>query len=145
MSQLIFLIIGLAIGFWLGKNSKSARQNKKPVPSRLRQLTAIQRQKAKVLYATDADRIRELNLLSPTEGKFLRLLQHEFINTDIVVKQKRFFVVDKDQFPLAIFEYRDGLQTLRATDVDDGLPVFLYKNLPPSSSIKEDAEFILIR
>lgn len=145
MSQLIFLIIGLAIGFWLGKNSKSVRQNKKPVPSRLRQLTAIERQKAKVLYATDADRIRELNLLSPTEGKFLRLLQHEFINTDIVVKQKRFFVVDKDQFPLAIFEYRDGLQTLRATDVDDGLPVFIYKNLPPSSSIKEDAEFILTR
>ncbi len=115
------------------------------MPSRLRQLTAIERQKAKVLYTTDADRIKELNLLSPTEGKFLRILQHEFISADIVVKQKRFFVVDKDQFPLAIFEYRDGLQTLRATDVDDGLPVFIYKNLPPSSSIKEDAEFILAR
>ena len=145
MSQLIFLIIGLAIGFCLGKNSKSIRQTKKPVPAQLRPLTAIERQKAKVLYATDADRIRELNLLSPTEGKFLRILQHEFINADIVVKQKRFFVVNKDQFPLAIFEYRDGLQTLKATDVDDGLPVFLYKNLPPSSSIKEDAEFILTR
>lgn len=143
MSQLVFLVIGLALGFWVGKHSRTP-ENKKPVQQRVR-LTALERQRAKVMYETDADRIRELNLLSPNESKFMRMLQHEFTNAEIVVKRKRFFVVDMDKFPLGIFEYRDGLQTLRATDLDDGLPVFIYKNLPPSASIKEDAESILKR
>lgn len=144
MSQLVFLIIGLAVGFWFGKHSREP-ENKKPVPSRVRQLTALERQKAKVGYATDADRIRELNLLTPTSSKFWSMLKREFDPLEIVIKNKRFFVVDADKFPIAIFEYRDGMQDLRAVDTEDGLPIFMYKNLPPSSQLRADKDELLRR
>ncbi|XID75137.1 hypothetical protein ACF3NA_00775 [Alkanindiges sp. WGS2144] len=143
MSQLVFLVIGLAIGFWLGRNSKTPA-NKKPVPPRV-SLTALERHKAKVLYSSDADRIRELNLLSPNAGRFFAMLKREMQPFDVVIKDRRFFIVDADKFPLAIFEYRDGKQTLRATDTEDGLPVFLYKNLPPSRQLADDKEAIFKR
>ena len=140
MSQLIFLIIGLAVGFWFGKHSREPA-NKKPAPQRVR-LTALEKKRAKVGYATDADRIREINLLTPTSSKFWGMLKREFEPLEIVIKDKRFFVVDADKFPIAIFEYRDGMQDLRATDTEDGLPVFMYKNLPPSSQLREDANMV---
>ena len=144
MSALILLFIGLAVGFWLGKHSRS-KEDKKPVVSRARNLTALERQRAKVKYETDADRIRELNLLTPNASKFWRMLKREFEPLEVVIKNGRFFIVDADKFPIAIFEYRDGIQDLRATDVEDGLLLFLYKNLPAASQLKEDANTVFKR
>jgi len=143
MSQLFFLFIGLAIGFWIG-NKSPRLENKKPVQQR-RILTALERHKAKIGYESDADRIRELNLLSQNESKFLRILQHEFIDNEVVVKNKRFFIIDKDKYPLAIFEYRDGKEGLKVTDIEDGLPLFLYKRILSSNAVREDAVSIFNR
>ena len=94
------------------------------------------------MYRSDADRIRELNLLSTNEGKFMRLLINEIVGYEIIVKNNRFFLVDTDKFPVAIFEYRDGKQAFRTNDVEDGLPIFIYKGLISSDAIKEDLQRI---
>ncbi|MFW1774305.1 hypothetical protein [Acinetobacter seifertii] len=139
MTAFIFLFIGLGIGFWFGRKTKPKNQEKEVKPIQ-RTYSYNQRQALKVMYATDADRIRELNLLSTNESIFLRLLKQEFLDKEIVVKQKRFFIVDSDKFPIAIFEYRDGFKPLHNSDVEDGLPIFLYKGLLSSDVIKEDAQ-----
>ncbi|ELY6120786.1 hypothetical protein [Acinetobacter baumannii] len=139
MTAFIFLFIGLGIGFWFGRKTTPKNQEKEIKPTQ-RTYSYNQRQALKVMYATDADRIRELNLLSTNESIFLRLLKQEFLDKEIVVKQKRFFIVDSDKFPIAIFEYRDGFKPLHNSDVEDGLPVFLYKGLLSSDVIKEDAQ-----
>ena len=94
------------------------------------------------MYRTDADRIRELNLLTTNEGKFMRVLINEISGYEIIVKNRRFFLVDVDKFPVAIFEYRDGIQAFRTTDVEDGLPIFVYKGLISSEAVNEDAQRI---
>lgn len=141
MTAFIFLFIGLGIGFWFGRKTAPKPQERE-VKKTVQTYSYTQRQVLKVMYASDADRIRELNLLSANDSIFLRLLKQEFLDKEIVVKQKRFFIVDSDKYPVAIFEYRDGFKPLRNSDVEDGLPVFLYKGLLSSDAIKEDAQRI---
>ncbi|MCK4101363.1 hypothetical protein [Acinetobacter radioresistens] len=141
MGDLIVILIIFGIGFWLGRVTAP---KPKSIPPKLqrRNFTYTERQKLKVMYESDADRIRELNALSKNEGSFLRLLKQEFSNNEVVVKRKRFFIVDSDKYPIAIFEYRDGNTQLRNSDVEDGLPLFLYKGVISSEAIREDAELI---
>ena len=68
----------------------------------------------------------------------MRLLQHEFTDQKVIVKDKRFYIADQDNYPIAIFEYRDGSKQLKNQDIEDGLPLFLYKAILSSKSIQED-------
>ncbi|MFP3367669.1 hypothetical protein R0J93_28990, partial [Pseudoalteromonas sp. SIMBA_148] len=54
-------------------------------------LSYNERQRAKIRYLNDVDRIRELNLLSHNESKFMRLLQHQFLEHKLIVKDRRFY------------------------------------------------------
>lgn len=134
MSQIIFLIIGIAVGYFIAINKKKEA----PEARQRKTINYTERQKAKIRYETDADRIRQLNLLSPNESKFMRMLQHEFTNEKVIVKDKRFYIADQDNYPIAIFEYRDGTKSIKNKDIEDGLPLFLYKAMLSSQSIRED-------
>ncbi|EPF6483048.1 hypothetical protein [Acinetobacter baumannii] len=128
------------IAGWLFKGTYTPKEhNLEPVNT----LTFCERQLAKVKYVSDAERIRELNLLSANQSKFYRILQHEFNQHELVVKNKRFYVIDKDFYPLSVFEYRDGLQRLRLSGVEDGLRFFMYKAILSKDAIAEDKEIIL--
>lgn len=132
------LIIGFVVGY-LFKDT----QHKKETPKKAKQtrnvyLSYNERQRAKIRYLNDVDRIRELNLLSHNESKFMRLLQHQFLEHKLIVKDRRFYIADQDNYPIAIFEYRDGTKELKVKDVEDGLPVFLYKAILSSDAIAED-------
>lgn len=141
MGELIFIMIIFGLGFLIGRVTAPKRIEVKKV--RRRTLTYNDRQKEKIKYETDADRIRELNSLSKNEGSFLRVLRQEFAKHDVIVKEKRFFIADEDKYPIAIFEYREGHTPLRNSDVEDGIPLFLYKGLISSEAIREDKEQIL--
>ncbi|MEJ5204242.1 hypothetical protein [Acinetobacter junii] len=134
MSQLIFLIIGIAIGYFIGINKKIEKKEIK----QKRTITYIEKMKAKINYENDAERIRQLNLLSPNESKFMRILQHEFIDQKIIVKDKRFYIADEDNYPIAIFEYRDGSKEIRTKDQEDGIPLFMYKAILSAKKISKD-------
>ena len=110
MGTAIFcLILGFIVGY-LFKDT----QHKKEVPktktkqTRNVYLSYNERQRAKIRYLNDVDRIRELNLLSHNESKFMRLLQHQFLEHKLIVKDRRFYIADQENYPIAIFEYRDG-------------------------------------
>lgn len=45
--------------------------------------------------------------------------------------------------PLAIFEYRDGTQSFKAMDYEDGIPVYIYKALISSEALQQDLEMLL--
>ncbi|WP_227554358.1 hypothetical protein [Acinetobacter lanii] len=47
-------------------------------------------------------------------------------------------MLDRDAMPLAIFEYRDGVTARKLTDVEDGIPLHLYKGLLSSEALKQD-------
>lgn len=68
----------------------------------------------------------------------MRLLQHEFLEYQLIIKDRRFYIADQDNYPVAIFEYRDGTKELRVTDREDGLPLFLYKAILSSEAIAQD-------
>ena len=68
----------------------------------------------------------------------MRLLQHQFEEHKLIVKDRRFYIADQDSYPIAIFEYRDGTKELRVKDAEDGIPVFLYKAILSSEAIAED-------
>lgn len=144
MNELIILIVGIMIGFTIGYK---ARKQERPADGTgwgSNQTDSIlDEQQKKVMYHSDADRIRELNLLSPNESKFMRILQHEFVEHFVVVKAKRFFIVNSDNYPIAIFEYRDGSDVFKAQDTEDGLLLFVYKGSMSSLAIKEDAQLVL--
>lgn len=142
MSGLFLLLIGIFIGFFMGRSSVKKNTEREPTKPVKRTYTYNQRQYLKVMYSSDADRIRELNLLSANDSVFLRLLKQEFSKKDVVIKNKRFFIVDGDKFPIAIFEYRDGTNGMRTMTVEDGLPLFLYKGILSSEKISEDAKLI---
>ena len=142
MSGLFLLLIGIFIGFFMGRSSVKKNTEREPIRPVKRTYTYNQRQYLKVMYSSDADRIRELNLLSANDSVFLRLLKQEFSKKDVVIKNKRFFIVDGDKFPIAIFEYRDGTNGMRTMTVEDGLPLFLYKGILSSEKISEDAKLI---
>jgi len=144
MGTAIFcLILGFIVGY-LFKDT----QHKKEVPktktkqTRNVYLSYNERQRAKIRYLNDVDRIRELNLLSHNESKFMRLLQHQFLEHKLIVKDRRFYIADQDNYPIAIFEYRDGTKELKVKDVEDGLPVFLYKAILSSEEILKDKKSI---
>lgn len=126
----------------MGRSSVKKNTEREPIRPVKRTYTYNQRQYLKVMYSSDADRIRELNLLSANDSVFLRLLKQEFSKKDVVIKNKRFFIVDGDKFPIAIFEYRDGTNGMRTMTVEDGLPLFLYKGILSSEKISEDAKLI---
>jgi len=144
MGTAIFcLILGFIVGY-LFKDT----QHKKEVPktktkqTRNVYLSYNERQRAKIRYLNDVDRIRELNLLSHNESKFMRLLQHQFLEHKLIVKDRRFYIADQDNYPIAIFEYRDGTKELKVKDTEDGLPVFLYKAILSSEEIVKDKKSI---
>lgn len=142
---LFCLILGFTVGY-LWRDSKPEKIKKREkLKNRNIYLSYNERQRAKIRHQNDAERIRELNLLSTNESKFMRLLQHQFIEHKIIIKDKRFYVADQDYYPIAIFEYRDGTKELRVTDNEDGIPVFLYKAILSSESISEDKLSLNIR
>lgn len=130
------MIFGIAIGYFIGINKKKEEPQNKP----RKVINYTERQKAKVRYETDADRIRQLNLLSPNESKFMRILQHEFEKQKVIVKDRRFYIADQDNYPIAIFEYRDGTKQIKSKDREDGLPIFIYKSIISKEEIKKDKE-----
>ncbi|WP_278492079.1 hypothetical protein [Acinetobacter gyllenbergii] len=136
MSQLVFLIIGIAIGYFIGMNRKQESTKEK----RTKAISYTERQKAKVRYENDSDRIRQINLLSPNESKFMRMLQHEFTNQKVITKGNRFYIADLDDYPIAIFEYRDGTKQIKSEDKEDGIPIFIYKSILSSEKISKDKE-----
>jgi hypothetical protein len=60
----------------------------------------------------------------------------------LIVKDRRFYIADQDNYPIAIFEYRDGTKELKVKDTEDGLPVFLYKAILSSEEILKDKKSI---
>lgn len=138
MLSIVCLILGFAAGY-LYRNSKSDKnKEKQTIKSKNVYLSYSERQRAKLNHQNDADRIRELNLLSPNESKFMRLLQHQFTEYKLIIKDRRFYIADQDNYPIAIFEYRDGTKELRLKDNEDGLPLYLYKAILSSDAIAED-------
>lgn len=139
MIGIICLILGFIIGY-IYRDSRSKKKEEKSIKSKTRNvyLSYNERQRAKIRYLNDVDRIRELNLLSHNESKFMRLLQHQFLEHKLIVKDRRFYIADQDNYPIAIFEYRDGTKELKVKDTEDGLPVFLYKAILSSDAIAED-------
>ena len=139
MIGIICLILGFIIGY-IYRDSRSKKKEEKSIKSKTRNvyLSYNERQRAKIRYLNDVDRIRELNLLSHNESKFMRLLQHQFLEHKLIVKDRRFYIADQDNYPIAIFEYRDGTKDLKVKDTEDGLPVFLYKAILSSDAIAED-------
>lgn len=137
MIAIFCLILGLIIGY-LWRDSKPEKSKETQQKTRNVYLNYNERQREKIRYHNDADRIRQLNLLSPNEGKFMRLLQHQFEDHKLIVKDRRFYIADQDNYPVAIFEYRDGTKQLKVEDVEEGTPVFLYKAILSSEAILED-------
>ena len=132
------LILGLIIGYLWRDSKKDNLSQKERVQTRKVYLSYSERQREKIRYVNDADRIRQLNMLSTNESKFMRLLQHQFEKQQLIVKDRRFYIADQDNYPIAIFEYRDGTKELRIKDSEDGLPLFLYKAIISSKAIEED-------
>ncbi|BBL20630.1 hypothetical protein F939_01786 [Acinetobacter radioresistens DSM 6976 = NBRC 102413 = CIP 103788] len=136
---LFCLIFGFTVGYlWRDSQSEKIKKEKTKVKNRNIYLSYNERQRAKIYHQNDAERIRELNLLSTNESKFMRLLQYQFTEHKIIIKDKRFYIADQDYYPIAIFEYRDGTKELKVKDNEDGIPVFLYKAILSSESILED-------
>lgn len=143
-------IFCLILGFTVGYLIKDTQHKKEGTKTKTKQTRNIylsynERQRAKIRYLNDADRIRQLNLLSHNESKFMRLLQHQFLEHKLIVKDRRFYIADQDNYPIAIFEYRDGSKGLKVKDVEDGLPVFLYKAILSSEEILKDKESISMK
>lgn len=139
MGSLIFILIVFGMGFWLGRKTAPKPHEHKPIVS---PISFSERQRRKVMYMSDADRIREINTLSAKEGAFFTALKREFADKNVVIKNKRFFIVDNDGYPIGIFEFRDGTKPLKTDDIEDGLPVFMYKGTMSIEAIREDKEQI---
>ncbi|SDB92737.1 hypothetical protein [Acinetobacter boissieri] len=142
MSAIILFVVGGLLGFILGKTSRRDQVQNPVNKEHKKGYSYSERQYRKVVYLSDADRIRALNLLSANASVFLRLLKQEFPHCSVVVKNKRFFIVDRDQYPIAIFEYRDGEHAMKTMTIEDGLPLFLYKGVISAEKIKQDANLI---
>ena len=136
---ILCLIFGFTVGY-LWRDSRPEKRQKETPKTKARNiyLSYNERQRAKIRHQSDAERIRELNLLSTNESKFMRLLQHQFTEYKLIIKDRRFYIADQDYYPIAIFEYRDGTKELRLQDKEDGIPVFLYKAMLSSEALEED-------
>lgn len=136
------LILGFIVGYLL-RDSRQEKPKETVQKTRNVYLNYNERQREKIRYHNDADRIRQLNLLSPNESKFMRLLQHQFEDHKLIVKDRRFYIADRDNYPIAIFEYRDGTKELKVKDSEDGIPVFLYKAILSNEAIENDKKEII--
>lgn len=134
---ILCLIFGFVIGY-LWRDSKNPEKKVIKQKSQNVYLSYNERQREKIRYYNDADRIRQLNMLSTNESKFMRLLQHQFEDHKLIVKDRRFYIADQDNYPIAIFEYRDGTKELKVKDNEDGIPIFLYKAIISSEAIAEN-------
>ena len=87
------LIFGFTVGY-LWRDSRPEKRQKEAPKTKARNiyLSYNERQRAKIRHQSDAERIRELNLLSTNESKFRRLLQHQFTEYKIIIKDKRFYM-----------------------------------------------------
>lgn len=139
---LFCLILGVIIGY-LWRDSRIEKDEVKKIKTKKVYVNYNERKREMLRYQNDADRIRQLNLLSPNESKFMRLLQHQFEGQKLIVKNRRFYIADQDNYPIAIFEYRDGTKELKVKDSEDGIPLFLYKAILSSEAILNDKEEIL--
>ena len=97
-----FIFLMGFIAGWLFRESYIPR-SEKTESNENRKLNYHERQIDKVLYKNDLERIRELNLLTHNQNKFMRILQHQFTQHNIIVKDQRFYITDKDNYPFAIF------------------------------------------
>ena len=118
MGLAVFCLIFGFIAGYLYRSYKASTVQEKQTIQRTKNvyLSYSERQRAKLNHQNDADRIRELNLLSPNESKFMRLLQHQFNEYKLIIKDRRFYIADQDNYPIAIFEYRDGTKELKIKD-----------------------------
>ena len=137
------LIFGFTVGY-LWRDSRPEKRHKEAPTTKASNiyLSYNERQRAKIRHQSDAERIRELNLLSTNESKFMRLLQHQFTEYKLIIKDRRFYIADQDYYPIAIFEYRDGTKELKLQDKEDGIPVFLYKAILSSEALEEDKTWL---
>lgn len=140
--SILCLIFGFTIGY-LWRDSRREESKKVHTKTRHVYLSYKERQIEKIRHQSDAERIRELNLLSTNESKFMRLLQHQFTDYKLIIKDKRFYIADQDNYPIGIFEYRDGTKELRVKDNEDGIPVFLYKAILSNEAIENDKQEII--
>lgn len=142
MLILICFIIGFCLGYYIRGQKQSAPQ-RPAIQNQAPQRSHAQRLYSKSQHYSDSDRIRDLNQLSTHQAAFLRLLKQTFFNYEVSIKQQRFFILDQDKMPLAIFEYRDGTQSFKAMDYEDGIPVYTYKALISSEALQQDLEMLL--
>ncbi|KJV38792.1 hypothetical protein [Acinetobacter brisouii] len=142
MLILICFIIGFCLGYYIRGQKQSAPQ-RPAIQNQAPQRSHAQRLYSKSQHHSDSDRIRDLNQLSTHQAAFLRLLKQTFFNYEVSIKQQRFFILDQDKMPLAIFEYRDGTQSFKAMDYEDGIPVYIYKALISSEALQQDLEMLL--
>ena len=138
MTGITCLIVGFVVGYLYRHSKSEPKLEKRTITSKPIYSSYNERQRAKIRYFSDAERIRQLNILSPNESRFMRLLQHEFLEYQLIIKDRRFYIADQDNYPVAIFEYRDGTKELRVTDCEDGLPLYLYKAILSSEAIAQD-------
>lgn len=142
MLILICFIIGFCLGYYIRGQKQSAPQ-RPAIQNQAPQHSHVQHLYSKSQHYSDSDRIRDLNQLSTHQAAFLRLLKQTFFNYEVSIKQQRFFILDQDKMPLAIFEYRDGTQSFKAMDYEDGIPVYIYKALISSEALQQDLEMLL--
>lgn len=143
MLAFLCLMIGFILGYVLrGAPAAQAQAKVKSAPVAT---TQQQRLYLKAMHQTDSQRIRELNLLTSNQSVFLRLLKQTFPEYDIAIKQQRFLILDQDRMPLAIFEYRDGINPIKLVDQEDGIPLHLYKALLSSEALKQDAQALKLK
>lgn len=136
--DLVFAAICILLGYLIGRCHQISITPKNQL-SEDSQDSFKTRQFKKVLFHSDAERIKELNALSAVESNLYRLLKNEFHEFDVIIKSKRFFIVDADRYPIAIFEYHSGRQGYKAASNEDGVPLFVYKARFSSAQLKEDA------
>lgn len=142
MLIIIFFVLGVCLGYYIRGQKQSAPQQP-AIQTQPPQHSQVQRLYSKSQHHSDSDRIRDLNQLSTHQAAFLRLLKQTFFNYEVSIKQQRFFILDQDKMPLAIFEYRDGTQSFKAMDYEDGIPVYTYKALISSEALQQDLEMLL--
>lgn len=140
MITLIATSIVFITGFILGYLYHANKIHPDSMTSRFKSSISTHQQRLhlKSQHQSDSDRIRELNKLSSNQSIFYRLLQNTFIDFSISVKNNRFIVLDRDHFPIAIFEYRDGREPRKLIDQEDGLPLYLYKALISAEELNSD-------
>lgn len=140
--DIVLAIICVLFGYLIGRLHGSFKQPA-TIEENSEQTNYKTRQINKIRYVSDSDRIKELNALSAIESNLYRLIKNGFPDFEVTIKSKRFFVVDADGYPIAIFEYHAGRQKFKAVSEEDGVPIFIYKAQFNSTDIKEAATQVI--